>query len=76
MIEIGYNFIKKDLYKIQKFKNPKTELKKNSKYKIFLNKNQYNNLIENGNFKYKLTDAKKRMNIQFGDGIAFLIQMA
>ena len=49
---------------------------KNSKYKIFLNKNQYNNLIQNGNIKYKLTDARKRMNIQLGDGIAFLIQMA
>ena len=36
----------------------KIELK-NSKYKIF-NKNQYNNLIENGNIKYKLTDVKKK----------------
>ena len=26
--------------------------------------------------KYKLTDAKKRMNIQLGDGIGSLIQMA
>ena len=49
---------------------------KNSNYKIFLNKNQYNNLIQNGNIKYKLTDAKKRMNIQLGDGIDSLIQMA
>ena len=32
---------------------------KNSKYKIFLNKNQYNNLIENGNIKHKLTGSKK-----------------
>ena len=81
MIEIGYNFLKKDLIKIQKFKNPtldidKNRIKKNSNYKIFLNKNQYKNLIENGNIKYKLTDAKKRMNLQRGDGIAFLIQMA
>ena len=53
----------------------KIELK-NSKYKIFLNKNQYNNLIENGNIKYKLTDLKKRVNTQLGDGIASLIQMA
>ena len=28
------------------------------------------------NIKYKLTDAKKRMNIQSGDGISSLIQMA
>ena len=65
MIEIGYNFLKKDLNKIQKFKNPtldidKNRIKKNSNYKIFLNKNQYNNLIQNGNIKYKLTDAKKQ----------------
>ena len=53
----------------------KIELK-NSKYEIFLNKNQYNNLIENGNIKYILNDAKKRMNIQLGDGIASLIQTA
>ena len=33
-------------------------------------------MIQNGNIKYKLTDAKKRMNIQLGDGIASLIQMA
>ena len=81
MIELGYSFLKKDLNKIQRFKNPtldidKNRIKKNSDYKIFLNKNQYNNLIENGNIKYKLTDAKKRMNIQSGDGIASLIQMA
>ena len=81
MIEIGYNFLKKDLNKIQRFKNPtldvdKSRIKKNSNYKIFLNKNQYNNLIENGNIKYRLTDTKKRMNIQKGDGIASLIQMA
>ena len=81
MIELGYNFLKKDLNKIQRFKNPtlnidKNRIKKNSDYKIFLNKNQYNNLIENGNIKYRLTDAKKRMNIQRGDGIASLIQMA
>ena len=68
MIEIGYNFLKKDLNKIQRFKNPtldidKSRIKKNSNYKIFLNKNQYNNLIQNGNIKYKLTDSKKRMNI-------------
>ena len=81
MIEIGYNFLKKDLNKIQRFKNPtldidKNRIKKNSNYKIFLNKNQYNNLIENGNIKYKLTDAKKQKHLMHGDGIASLIQMA
>ena len=48
MIEIEYNFLKKDLNKIQRFKNPtldidKNRIKKSSNYKIFLNKNQYNN---------------------------------
>ena len=76
MIQLGYNFLKKDLNRIQKYKNPtiildkSNKIKKNSKYKIFLNKNQYNNLIENGNIKYKLTDARKRMNIQHADGIS------
>ena len=81
MINIGYDFLKKDLDKIQRFKNPtldidKSRIRKNSNYKIFLNKNQYNNLIENGNIKYKLTDAKKRMNIQSGDGIGALLTTA
>ena len=64
MIEIGYDFLKKDLNKIQRLKNPtldidKNRIIKNSNYKIFLNKNQYDTLIENGNIKYKLTNAKK-----------------
>ena len=81
MIEIGYNFLKKDLDKIQKFKNPtldivKNKLNKNSKYKIFLNKTEFNNLLDQGFIKYKLTDSKKRMNIQKADGIASLLSMA
>ena len=45
MIEIRYNFLKKDLNKIRRFKNPtleidKNRIKKNSNFKIFLNKNQ------------------------------------
>ena len=81
MIEIGYNFLKKDLNKIQKFKNPtldidKNKLNKNSKYKIFLNKTQFNNLLDKGFIKYKSTDSKKRMNIQKGDGIGSLLSMA
>ena len=81
MIEIGYNFLKKDLDKIQKFKNPtldinKNKFNKNSKYKIFLNKTQFNNLLDQGFIKYKLTDSKKRMNIQKADGIGSLLSMA
>ena len=64
MIEIGYNIDKKSLDKIKKFKNPvlnihKNKINKNSKYKIFLNKTQFNNLLKDGMIKYKLTDAKK-----------------
>ena len=81
MIEIGYNFVKKDLDKLQKFQNPtlnidKNKLNKNSKYKIFLNKTQFNNLLDKGFIKYKLTDSKKRMNIQKGDGIGNLLTIA
>ena len=80
MIEIGYNFLKKDLDKIQKFKNPtlhidKSRLNKNSKYKLFLNKTQFNNLFEQGFIKYKLSDSKKKQIILV-DGIGSLIQMA
>ena len=81
MIELGYNFLKKNLDKIQKFKNPslninKNKLNKNSKYKIFLNKTQFNNLLDQGFIKYEFTDLKKRMNIQKGDGIESLLSMA
>ena len=81
MIEIGYNYLKKDLNKAQKFKNltldiDKSRIKKNSDYKIFLNKNQYNNLIENGNIKYKLTDARKQKHLMLGDGIGALLTTA
>ena len=80
MIEIGYNFDKKQFDRIKKFKNPvlnihKNKINKNSKYKIFLNKTQFNNLLENGMIKYKLTDAKKRYNIQSGDGLAEIFKM-
>ena len=81
MIEIGYNFVKKDLDKMQKFKNPtldifKSKINENSKYKIFLNKTQFNNLLDQGFIKYKLTDSKKKQNILVGDGIDSLIKMA
>ena len=81
MIEIGYNFLKKDLDKIQKFKNPtldivKSKLNKNSKYKIFLNKTQFNNLLDKGFIKYKLTESKKKQNILVGDVIGSLLPMA
>ena len=80
MIEIGYNFDKKSLDKIKKFKNPvldiqKNKIKKNSNYKIFLNKTQFNNLLKDGMIKYRLIDAKKRYNIQSGDGLADIFKI-
>ena len=80
MIKLGYNFDKKSLDKIKKFKNPvlnihKNKISKNSKYKIFLNKTQFNNLLENNMIKYKLTDAKKNKNLQVGDGLADIFRM-
>ena len=81
MIEIGYDFNIKDINKIKKHKNPtlniyKNKLNNNSKYKIFLNKTQFNNLLKNNSIKYKLTDSKKNRNIIIGDGIGSLITMA
>ena len=79
-IEIGYNFDKKSLDKIKKFKSPvldihKNKIKKNSKYKIFLNKSQFNNLLEKGMIKYELRDARKNKNILVGDGLAEIFKM-
>ena len=81
MIELGYNFLKKDLIKIQKFKNPtldinKSKINENTKYKMFLNKTQFNNLLDQGFIKYKLTDSKKQKHLQKGDGIGSLLSMA
>ena len=80
MIELGYDFNKSQVNKIKKFKNrvftlSKNNLNKNSKYQIFLSKNQFNNLL-NASIRYKLTDNKKSKNIQQGDGIGNLIKMA
>ena len=80
MIELGYNFNKKSLDKIKRFKNPvldihKNKISKTSKYKIFLNKSQFNNLLENNMIKYRLTDAKKNKIIMIGDGLADIFKM-
>ena len=80
MIEIGYNFDKKTLDRIRRFKNPilnihKNKINKNNKYKIFLNKSQFNNLLENHMIKYKLTDTRKNKNLQVGDGLADIFKM-
>ena len=81
MIEIGYDFNIKDINKIKKYKNPtldvyKNKLNDNGKYKIFLNKAQFSNLLKNNGIKYKLTDSKKNKNIMIGDGIGSLLSFA
>ena len=81
MIEIGYDFNIKNINKIKKYKNPtfdiyKNKLNDNGKYKIFLNKTQFNNLLKNNSIKYKLTDSKKNKNIMIGDGIGSLLSLA
>ena len=81
MIEIGYDFNIEDINKIKKYKNPtldiyKNKLNDNGKYKIFLKKTQFNNLLKNNSIKYKLTDSKKNRNIMIGDEIGSLISMA
>ena len=75
------NFLKKDLDKIQKFKNPsldivKPKINKNSKYKIFLNKTQFNNLLDQEFINNKLNDSKRQKHLQKGDGIGNLLSMA
>ena len=81
MIEIGYNFNVKDINKVKKYKNPSMDIHKNilndnSKYKIFLNKTQFNRLLKNNNIKYKLSDSKKNKNVMIGDGIGNLLGLA
>ena len=53
----------------------KNKNNKNSKYKIFLNKSQFNNLLENHMIKYRLTDARKNQNIMVADGIADIFKI-
>ena len=81
MIEIGYDFNIKDINEIKKYKNPtlniyKNKLNDNSKFKIFLNKTQFDNLLKNNSIKYKLTDSKKNKDIMIGYGIGSLLSMA
>ena len=80
MIELGYNFDKKSLNKILKFKNSvldihKNKINKNGKYKIFLNKSQFNNLLEKGMIKYRLTDARKNKILMEGGALADIFRM-
>ena len=81
MIEIGYDFNIKNINKIKKYKNPaldiyRNKLNDNSKYRIFLNKTRFNNLLKNNSIKYELTNSRKNENVMVEDGIGSLISMA
>ena len=57
MIEIGYDFSSQDINKIRKYRNPtldifRNQLNDHSKYKIFLNKTQFNNLLKNNSILF------------------------
>ena len=73
-MEIGYKFTVKEINKLSKFKNPSIVLKKdniikNGKYKIYLTKNMFNKLIEEGKLKYTFTDKRKEYYIQNGGNL-------
>ena len=78
-MEIGYNFNVKEINKLSKFKNPSIVLKKdniikNGKYKIYLTKNMFNKLIEEGKLKYVFTDKRKEYYIQQGGSLASIFK--
>ena len=73
-MEIGYKFNVKEINKLSKFKNPSIVLKKensnkNGKYKIYLTKNMFNRLLEEGKLKYVFTDKRKEYYIQNGGNL-------
>ena len=73
-MEIGYKFTVKEINKLSKFKNPSIVLKKenivkNGKYKIYLTKNMFNKLIEEGKLKYTFTDIRKEYYVLNGGNL-------
>ena len=78
-MEIGYKFNVKEINKLSKFKNPSIVLKKenivkNGKYKIYLTKNMFNKLIEEGKLKYVFTNKRKEYYIQQGGSLATIFK--
>ena len=78
-MEIAYKFTPKEIQKLSKFKNPTINLKKdnivkNGKYKIYLTKNVFNKLIENGRIKYKFTNDRKKYYIQNGGNLGNIFE--
>ena len=78
-MDIAYKFTPKEINKLSKFKNPSIVLKKeniikNGKYKIYLTKNMFNKLIEEGELKYTFTDKRKEYYIQQGGSLATIFK--
>ena len=78
-MEIAYKFTPKEINKLSKFKNPSILLKKdniikNGKYKIYLSKNMFNRLLEEGKLKYTFTDKRKEYYIQQGGSLASIFK--
>ena len=78
-MEIGYKFNVKEINKLSKCKNPSIVLKKdniikNGKYKIYLTKNMFNKLIEEGKLKYTFTDKRKEYYVQQGGSLATIFK--
>ena len=73
-MKIGYKFTPKEINKLSKFKNPSILLKKqniirNGKYKIYLTKNMFNELLEKDKLKYAFTDKRKEYYMQNGGNL-------
>ena len=73
-MEIAYKFTPKEINKLSKYKNPSIVLKKdniikNGKYKIYLTKNMFNKLLEEGKLKYTFTDKRKEYYVQQGGNL-------
>ena len=78
-MEIGYKFNVKEIQKLSKFKNPsilskKDNIVQNGKYKIYLTKNMFNKLIEEGKLKYVFTNKRKEYYIQQGGSLATIFK--
>ena len=78
-MEIAYKFIPKEINKLSKFKNPsivlrKENIVKNGKYKIYLTKNMFNKLLENGELKYTFTDKRREYYIRQGGSLATIFK--
>ena len=78
-MEIAYKFTVKEINKLSKFKNPSILLKKenivkNGKYKIYLTKNMFNKLLEEGKLKYVFTDKRKEYYVQQGGSLAAIFK--